>query len=184
MTKDGQPNAGTTYNLGDNFVGEIDQRAVVDTSFLALVLFRVKRHDDPTIRNSPAVGDAEIGNGGLWHRFSFDGYGEQADGGDWDLFDPPDRQTRGRLWPLLSGERGEYELLAGRHLRAIARTANDGLMLPEQVCDDQPPPGERSGEGTRAATPLAWTHAQFIRLASSIDAGEPIERPAIVACRY
>ena len=96
------------------------------------------------------------------------------------------RETHGRLWPLLTGERGEYELIAGRdappHLQTIANTANDGLMLPEQVWDDAPPSERR--RGTRSATPLAWTHAQFIRLAWSIDAGEPIERPAIVACRY
>jgi glucoamylase len=50
---------------------------------------------------------------------------------------------------------------------------------------DQPAPsGEEPGEGTRSATPLAWTHAQFVRLAWSIKAGAPIERPAIVACRY
>jgi glucoamylase len=47
-----------------------------------------------------------------------------------------------------------------------------------------PPPGEKSGQGTRSATPLAWTHGQFVRLAWSIDAGLPIERPSIVACRY
>jgi glucoamylase len=69
-------------------------------------------------------------------------------------------------------------------LETIARTANDGLMLPEQVWDDAVPPGEQEGEGTRSATPLAWTHAWFVRLAWSIDAGDPIERPAIVACRY
>ena len=60
-------------------------------------------------------------------------------------------------------------------------------MLPEQVWDGRPPtgrPGADFGEGTRSATPLAWTHAQFVRLAWSIDAGEPVERPSIVACRY
>jgi glucoamylase len=60
-------------------------------------------------------------------------------------------------------------------------------MLPEQVWDGRPPTGQAGssfGEGTRSATPLAWTHAQFIRLAWSIDAGEPLERPAVVACRY
>jgi glucoamylase len=56
-------------------------------------------------------------------------------------------------------------------------------MLPEQVWDGRPP-GAEPGKGTRSATPLAWTHAQFIRLAWSIDVGEPIERPSIVACRY
>jgi glucoamylase len=57
-------------------------------------------------------------------------------------------------------------------------------MLPEQVWDDQPPPGETSGAGTRSGTPLLWTHGQFVRLAWSIDAGAPVERPSIVACRY
>ena len=197
VTKDAKPNLGTTYNLGDNFDRPVDQREIVDNSFLGLVLFGVKPWDDQVVRNSLQVGDTTSAyplavntpSGTVWHRFTFDGYGEQADGGDWDLFfDNPARQTRGRLWPLLSGERGEYELIAGKDprpfLRTIANTANDGLMLPEQVWDDQPPAGEVSGQGTRSATPLAWTHGQFIRLAWSIDAGEPVERPSIVACRY
>jgi glucoamylase len=193
LTKTGQPDADIKYNPGDNHPREEDERLIVDQSFLGLVLFGAKRFDDPTIINSLAVGDQVIGvdtpSGQIWHRFTFDGYGEQADDGDWDLFfDNPQGQTRGRLWPLLAGERGEYELLAGHdarpRLRTIARTANDGLMLPEQVWDDQPPAGETSGAGTRSATPLLWTHGQFVRLAWSIDAGEPVERPAIVACRY
>ena len=40
------------------------------------------------------------------------------------------------------------------------------------------------GEGTFSARPLAWTHAQFLRLAASIDAGYPVETPQVVACRY
>ena len=40
------------------------------------------------------------------------------------------------------------------------------------------------GEGTLSATPLAWSHAQFVRLAWSIAAGHPVEQPSIVACRY
>ncbi|MEA2126823.1 MAG: glucoamylase, partial [Solirubrobacteraceae bacterium] len=65
--------------------------------------------------------------------------------------------------------------------------ANDGLMLPEQVWDGQLPTGThgaRAGEGTRSATPLAWTHAQFVRLAWSIQTGAPVEQPSVVACRY
>jgi glucoamylase len=34
------------------------------------------------------------------------------------------------------------------------------------------------------ATPLAWTHAQFVRLAWSVEAKRPVEQPSIVACRY
>jgi glucoamylase len=197
ITKDAKPNSGTTYTLGDNFPRPVDQREIVDNSFLALTLFGIKRWDDRIVLNSLKVGDSTSArplavntpSGTVWHRFTFDGYGEQADGGDWDLFfDNPAGQTRGRLWPLLTGERGEYELLAGRdasaRLKTIANTANDGLMLPEQVWDDQPPPGETSGKGTRSGTPLAWSHGQFVRLAWSIDAGRPIEQPSIVACRY
>jgi glucoamylase len=154
VTKDAMPNQGTRYTLGDNYVDAngdrtVDQREIVDNSFLGLVLFGVKKWDDQTILNSLAVGDRtsawplrdDTPNGPVWPRFTFDGYGEQADGKDWDLFfDNPQRQTRGRLWPLLTGERGEYELIAGRSaspfLRTIGRTANDGLMLPEQVWDD------------------------------------------------
>jgi glucoamylase len=189
------------YTLGDNFPRQVDQREIVDNSFLGLVLFGVKRHDDKTILNSLKVGDESVGNepnavplkvttknGEFWRRFTFDGYGEQADGRDWDLFfNNPARQTFGRAWPLLAGERGEYELIAGKdasaRLKAIAGAANDGMMLPEQVWDGRPP-DEANGEGTRSATPLAWTHAQFVRLAWSIQAGKPIERPSIVACRY
>ena len=195
VTKDGDPNDGSTYEIGDNFPHPVDERRVVDQSFLGLVLLGVKPFDDQTVLNSLAVGDQVLGvdspNGTLWHRFTYDGYGEQRDGGMWNIFDSADGQTLGRAWPLLSGERGEYELLAGRdaapELATIAATANDGLMLPEQVWDGRPPtgrPGSPFGEGTRSATPLAWTHAQFIRLAWSIDAGAPLERPAVVACRY
>jgi glucoamylase len=190
ITKDGDPDDGSTYSLGDNFTRPVDEREIVDQSFLGLALFGVKPHDDPTILNSLAVGDRVLKVGDLWYRFTFDGYGETEAGADWDIFPTPQRQTLGRLWPLLTGERGEYELLAGRsaapHLSTMARTANDGLMLPEQVWDGRPPtgPGFPAGEGTRSGTPLAWTHAQFVRLAWSIDAKAPIEQPKVVACRY
>jgi glucoamylase len=192
ITKDANPDDGSTYGLGDNFPRPVDEREIVDNSFLGLVLFGVKPWNDTVVLNSLAVGDEQLAadtpNGTIWHRFTFDGYGETATGGDWDIFRTAARQTRGRAWPLLAGERGEYELIAGRdadeQLRTIARTANDGLMLPEQVWDGAPPQDEPEGEGTRSATPLAWTHAQFVRLAWSIQDGEPVERPAIVACRY
>ena len=63
-----------------------------------------------------------------------------------------------------------------------------GITAPEQVwAPDFPPagkPGFPVGEGTFSATPLAWSHAQFVRLAWSIDAGHPVEQPSIVAARY
>ena len=59
-------------------------------------------------------------------------------------------------------------------------------MLPEQVWDDHAPPAPaaRRAPAPCSATPLGWTHAQFVRLAWSIDAGRPVERPDVVACRY
>ncbi|KOV75508.1 glycoside hydrolase family 15 protein [Nocardia sp. NRRL S-836] len=181
VTKDGKPDQGTKYNLGDNNPADIDQRAVVDPSFLELVRLGVKRADDPVVRNTVAVVDAQLKEQGYWHRFTQDGYGETADGRPWNINWPTPTRTYGRLWPLLSGERGEYELLAGdrasaaQRLRDVAATANSGLMLPEQVWN---------GRGTTSATPLAWTHAQYVRLAWSLDRGEPVERPAVVVKRY
>jgi glucoamylase len=196
LTKDAKPNSGTTYNIGDSGPNDVDQRAVVDQSFLELVRLGVKPADDPVIRNTVAVVDQQLAvatpNGTFWHRFNFDGYGEQADGSPWDIGFPPGSQaTIGRIWPLFAGERGEYELLAGgpasSRLAAMAAAGNDGYMLPEQVWDEHPPsgrPGFAPGEGTFSATPLAWSHAQFLRLARSIAAGRPVEQPSVVACRY
>ncbi len=196
LTKDGDPNSATTYNVGDSGPSAIEQRAVVDPSFLELVRLGIKRANDPNIRSSLAVVDAQLSymtpSGQFWHRYSGDGYGEQRNGMPWNVgFTPGSQTTIGRLWPIFAGERGEYQLAAGHgagdRLRAMAATANDGGLLPEQVWDQNPPsgqPGFPPGQPTFSATPLAWTHAQLIRLAWSITAGRPVEQPSLVACRY
>lgn len=195
ITKDKQPDEGTRYAIGDSGPGRADQRSVVDPSFLELVRLGVKAWDDPVILNSVAVVDQKLKvdtpNGTFWRRFSFDGYGETRRGGLWDIGEDDTFKTLGRAWPIFAGERGEYDLLAGRpaaaHLAAMAGAANDGQMIPEQVWDGRPPTGTRgyaAGENTFSATPLAWSHAQYVRLAWSLDAGRPVEQPAIVACRY
>ena len=60
--------------------------------------------------------------------------------------------------------------------------------MAEQVWDLRRPPVTaprlQAGEATFSARPLAWTHAQFLRLARSIEAGYPVETPQVVACRY
>jgi glucoamylase len=120
--------------------------------------------------------------------------GEKADGSQWDYGLPSDSLiTKGRAWPLLNGERGEYSIAAGdvaggrAQLGTIARTAGTGYLLPEQVWDLQPPAGRRGftpGTPTTSATPLAWTHAQYIRLAWDAAAGRVLEQPDVVARRY
>jgi glucan 1,4-alpha-glucosidase len=162
---------------------------VVDPSFLELVRFGVRSADDPHVRESLRVVDDRIRvdtpNGPGWHRYSHDGYGQERDGSPWD------GTGVGRLWPFLTGERAEYELLAGGTgdlsptalLETMANFANEGRMLSEQVWDrsEATEYDWTFGEGTGAATPLLWCSAQFVRLAHSIDAGRPVETPSAVS---
>ncbi|MEU4237460.1 glycoside hydrolase family 15 protein [Actinoplanes sp. NPDC026619] len=194
LTKDGNPDAGTTYPIGDSGPAAADQRSVVDPSFLELVRLGVLPASDPDIRNTLSVIDAQLGvdtpNGFFWHRASFDGYGEKADGSPWD-YGLPDGSllTRGRAWPLLNGERGEYQLAAGSRsaartqLATMTRATSPTAMLPEQVWD-QYPPATAPGTPTFSATPLTWAHAQFIRLAWNVQTGKILEQPAAAADRY
>ena len=185
----------TTYSVGDSGP-TLDQRAVVDPSFLELVRLGIVAPLDHNILSTIAVVDHQLSvstpNGTFWHRYIGDGYGETRTGAPWNINFPPNSQTTiGRTWPIFAGERGEYELLAGApaaaQLSAMAGAANDGGLIPEQVWDQNPPSGQPEfapGTPTTSATPLAWSHAQFIRLAASIAAGHPVEQPSIVACRY
>ncbi len=195
LTKDGKPNSGTPYSVGDSGP-TLDQRRIVDPSFLELVRLGIEPASSPAIIRSLQVVDAVLGlttpHGQFWHRYTGDGYGEQRNGAPWRTKLPDGSQaTIGRLWPIFAGERGEYEVAAGQsavaRLRAMASAANDTGLIPEQVWDQNPPagrPGFASGTPTFSATPLAWSHAQFIRLAWSIAGGKVIEQPTIVACRY
>lgn len=196
ITADGNANAGTKIQLSDG--GPlIDQRRVLDPSFLELVRLGVERPGTARVTNTLRLIDAKLGfstpNGPFWHRASFDGYGEERTGAEWQVTPTGSDLTLGRGWPLLTGERGEYALAAGLpaqlYLDTMARAADPQThLLPEQVWDHRPPAGTpggpQPGTPTRSATPLAWTHAQFIRLAWSIQAGAPVETPQPVACRY
>src|SRR6478609_6592307 len=99
VTKNGHPDSGDMMQVSDG--GPlIDERYVVDPSFLDLVRLGVKRANDPVITNSIAVVDKQLSyqtdNGQFWHRASFDGYGEQADGSQWEPSDPGSHKTIGR----------------------------------------------------------------------------------------
>ncbi len=197
ITDNGDANTGAEIQISDG--GPlVDQRRVVDPSFLDVVRLGVKSPTDPNVLSTLPVIDRELGyttaNGPFWHRASFDGYGERPDGTQWEPVPTGSGETLGRGWPLLTGERGEYRLAAGLgaqdYLDTMGRSADDSThFLAEQVWDNRPPadggnPAFRPGENTFSATPLAWTHAQFIRLARNIDAGTPLETPRVVACRY
>ena len=189
---DGDPDDGSERDFA-NGAGVHKENAVLDAGFLDLVRLGVKAPDDPYVADSIAETDASLAtdtpSGRVWHRYTFDGYGEKADGSPWEFNAPG---TKGRAWPLLSGERGEYKLARGGdplpELRTMANTANDGYMIPEQVWDEpEPAPapyGYQPGKATGSASPLAWAMAQYVRLARGIDAGRPVETPAVVAQRY
>jgi glucoamylase len=190
---DDDPNDGDLMNAG-NGGADYDEREYVDAGFLELVRLGIRRADDPLVARSLAVVDkvlrVETPSGAAWYRYNHDGYGEMDDGRPWN-FDGK-YTGKGRLWALLSGERGQYELARGETAAAHMRLghmlgfANEGLMLPEQIWDrrESPRPEFVFGEGTGSATPLAWTMAQFIRLAANLSEGRNLETPDIVATRY
>ena len=161
---------------------------MVGTDFLALVRFGLRLPDDPRILSSLAVADAllrtDTPSGPVWRRYTGDGYGEHEDGRAYD------GTGVGRGWPLLVGERGHYELDAGRDagpfLTAMRRMASGGGMLPEQVWDAAPIPGRRLEPGRPAgsAMPLAWAHAEYVKLVRSVALGHSIDRPEAAWRRY
>ena len=197
VTRDGDPESGTKRALA-NDGPTLDERDIIDGGFLELVRLGIKPWDDRVVRNSIAEVDktirVDLDGNAAFYRYNGDGYGERErgdQGGPWSV----DHNGKGRLWPLLTGERGEYELHADEHapgdhpqelLESMASFANSGRMLAEQVWDRQYTTDYdwEPGEGTGAATPLAWAMAQFVRLAHGIDAGEPVETPAVVRERY
>lgn len=167
---DGKPNAAEPIDLA-NGGGVWDQREIVDPSFLELVRLGVRHADDPRI--SPTLRLLDLNDTGnaanlvFYYRYPHDGYGEASAGSA-----PP---GAGHLWPLLSMERGVYDVLAGlipNKVMAIIQSvvAPDGL-IGEQIW-------EGSGLPTGSARPLVWAHAEYIILAKAVATGTVDDRPA------
>ena len=140
------------------------------------------------IVDSLAVVDAvlkvETPLGPCWRRYNHDGYGQRDDGGPftgWGV---------GRAWPLLVGERGHFELAAGRDatpfLQTVERFASRTGFIPEQVWDgpDLPADHLHPGRATGAAMPLAWAHAEYLKLLRSVKDGAIFDRIPEVVRRY
>lgn len=163
-------------------------REIVDAGFLALVRYGIRRPDDPLIVDSLQVVDAALKVdtpfGPCWRRYNHDGYGQREDGG------PFQGWGTGRAWPLLTGERGHYELAAGADprpfIRAMEGFASSTGLLPEQVWDepDRPEIHMYLGRPTGSAMPLAWAHAEYIKLLRSAYDGEVFDFVPEVADRY
>ena len=180
VSSTGNPDSGAIIELANGHA-RFDEREIVDGGFLELVRLGIKSPQDSAILNSLKVVDQYLGvdtpRGRSFYRYTHDGYGEP---GVDQLYSGA---GKGRLWPVLTGERGHWELAAGNKqkakaaLLAIESFANEGQLIAEQVW-------EHSGEGTGSATPLAWSHAEYIRLLVSTVQGRVVDCPPPVAARY
>ena len=184
------PNLGllTIRNRQPGNLSEFPAKEVVDAGFLELVRYGMRSPNDTLIEDSLRVVDSMLKvvtpAGPGWYRYNHDGYGLRADGS------PFQGWGKGRLWPLLTGERGHYELAAGRDvkpfIRAMEGFASRGGMIPEQVWDEPDRPGQsrRFGQCAGAAMPLMWAHAEYTKLLRSARDGQVFDRIPIVAERY
>ncbi|RYZ91965.1 MAG: glucan 1,4-alpha-glucosidase, partial [Moraxellaceae bacterium] len=112
-------------------------------------------------------------------------------------------EGRGRVWPIFSGERGHYELakaaalgtlnndslhaLRGTYVKAMEVFANEGYMIPEQVWDgvgSNDTYHYKTGQGTNSATPLAWSHAEYVKLLRSYADKKVWDNNASTSARY
>ena len=162
------------------------------------------RNDDLRIRYDFRFAGDPVAHPGF-RRYGHDGYGEDAVtggnyGADQGRMSPG---QRGRVWPIFTGERGHYALaLAGMsgppsaaaiseirkvYVTGMERFANEGLMLPEQVFDGvgvELGHPVAMGQGTNSATPLAWAHAEYVKLLRSLADGRVFDLYAPVQARY
>jgi glucoamylase len=217
LTEDADPNAADQVALGNGSI-TVDQRSLIDAGFLELVRLGILPADDPTVVSSLKVVDDTIeastpsGIGfyryGTSARGSQDGYGDcyqpsssscATIGAPW----PPTDTGTGHLWPVLSGERGEYEVAAGDDsfagtlLTAMREMTSGQGLEPEQAWEDPDLPaspygtdpttasiGFTDGKPAGSASPLTWAQAQYARLALAISTGRDLETPSITLQRY
>ena len=126
----------------------------------------------------------DLPGGPCWRRYSHDGYGQKPDGAAYD------GTGEGRSWPILTGERGHYELAAGRDpkpfIEAMERFANGGHLLAEQLWDTgDSADGEMIfGQPSGSAMPLCWSHAEYLSLVRSHRDGKVFDRIEPAYQRY
>jgi glucoamylase len=220
VDKTGNPDESYYYTLGNGNNTPVDQRTVIDQGFLELTRLGELPASDPVVANSLAVASGAIdvstpsGTGVL--RYNGDGYGDCQAG---TVHDPVNHTVStcsttgapwaatdtgtGHVWPVLSGENAEYQLLAGNTSAAVAdlqfmlNSASGIGLVPEQVWDFPDVPASPYGSGPATASiglrdglpdgsaaPLTWAQAQLLRLIRDIGAGQLLDQPAVVAQRY
>ena len=214
IAKSADPDSGDQVNLGNGSI-TVDQRSLIDAGFLDLVRLGVLPANDPVVRSSLTVVDDTImrntPSGPGFYRYGTSGAGSEDGYGDCYEPDPtscsptgapwaPTDTGSGHLWPVLDGERGEYEIAdrdpsSARKLLTAMRKMTSGQGLePEQVWEDPPVPaspfgsdpatasiGFEPGHPAGSASPLGWAQAQYARLTLDLSAGRDLETPQIVS---
>ena len=152
----------------------IPASALVSMDFSYLTRLGLRDARDPRIRDTIAIADTllrvETPSGPVFHRYNEDGYGEKADGS------PFDGSGVGRLWPILTGERGHLALQGGDdplpYLETMVRCASRGGLLPFQ-CLERHVHRSRAGaeDGDRFHAPVRW------RMGGGGSPREPRARP-------
>ena len=203
LSKTGDPNAAISYNLG-NGGPTLDQRSVIDAGFLELVRLGLTPSSDPAVTESLPVVDATIeastASGSGWHRYNGDGYGDGAsDGHPW----APSGKGTGHVWPLLTEERGEYDVASGQIpaaltlLTTMQNFASGVGLIPEQdweLPNLAPSPygtdptvasiGFQNGHPAGSAAPLTWAAGVYVRLLRDLTTNSLLEQPADTHNRY
>jgi glucoamylase len=187
---DEDPNCGTV-GLANQRPGnryEFPAKEIVDAGFLELVRYGIRNPHDSLIQDSLRVIDAvlkvETPFGPCWRRYNHDGFGQRDDGTSYNGWGV------GRAWPLLTGERGHYELAAGRdpqpYLRALEKFSGGIGLIPEQIWDAPDLPSRHFffGRKTGAAVPLLWAHAEYVKLQRSAADDKPCDLIEAVYDRY
>ena len=185
---DGSEDPNTAVIQVANGGGRHPARNIVGGDFLQLVRLGVRAADDPLMVDSLAVLDQvlkrDLPQGPCWRRYNHDGYGQKDDGSAFD------GTGVGRSWPILTGERGHYELAAGRDpmpfIATLEKFTHPGGLLPEQLWDaeDLPEGRMRFGHPTGSAMPLCWSHAEYISLVRSAHDGVCFDRVEPAFQRY
>jgi len=187
---DEDPNCGTVAlaNQPPGVRNEFPAKEIVDAGFLELVRYGIRSANDPIIKDSLRVIDAvlkvDTPYGPAWRRYNHDGYGQHEDGSSYTGW------GKGRPWPLLTGERGHYEIAAGRdatlYLRALENFSQGIGLIPEQIWDgpDLPNYYLRFGGTTDAAMPLLWAHSEYVKLHRSAADGQVFDLVEAAYERY
>jgi glucoamylase len=182
----------------------LDQRDIIDAGFLEFARLGLLKPNDADIVRSLAVVDSTIrkttdsGDGFL--RYNGDGYGDGSDDGHpW----APSNKGTGHVWPVLAGERGQWELDTGdtgaavKRLKAMAAMGSGVGLIPEQAWDapdlaaspfGTDPTiasiGFENGKPAGSAAALTWSAGQFVRLMLDVGAGKVLDRPDYTTDRY